>query len=138
MDGADAAQERHLEAALRRDQDDRRRPARGGAGARRQVGRARRQMSKGRGPRGTGPPPRSGAPPAALAETLRKALALQQQGALAEAEALYKSVLARQPGNFDALHLMGVLELQRRRPDAAAALIGRALAANPKSAAAHG
>ncbi|HZT51679.1 MAG TPA: tetratricopeptide repeat protein [Stellaceae bacterium] len=95
-------------------------------------------MSKGRGPRGTGPPPRSGAPPAALAETLRKALALQQQGALAEAEALYKSVLARQPGNFDALHLMGVLELQRRRPDAAAALIGRALAVNPKSAAAHG
>ena len=44
--------------------------------------------------------------PAAL---LAEALAAHRQGRLAEAEALYRRILALVPQHFDALHLLGVI-----------------------------
>ena len=53
-----------------------------------------------------------------------------QAGRLAEAEALYRRVLAARPGQPDALHFLGVLAYQSGRHEAAAELIGQAIAAN--------
>src|SRR6185503_810559 len=49
----------------------------------------------------------------------------------------YRDVLALDGGNFDALHLSGVLLHQRGRHDDAIDLIRRALAQKPDSADAH-
>ena len=65
---------------------------------------------------------------------LEKALALHQQGHLARAAALYRKILARNPKNADALHLLGVIELQQQNPSAAVALIDRAIKLNPNNA----
>ena len=46
-------------------------------------------------------------------------------------------VLAAEPDNFDALHLSGVLAHQRGQPAQALRLLGKALAGNARSAAAH-
>jgi len=71
-----------------------------------------------------------------LQETLQRAVALHQSGRLAEAEDLYRTVLAAAPDNFDALHLCGVLKHQRGQSAEALGLIARALATNSRSAAA--
>jgi predicted O-linked N-acetylglucosamine transferase (SPINDLY family) len=65
---------------------------------------------------------------------LEDAVSLHEQGRLAEAAALYRKMLADNPGNADALHLLGVVELQSNNPSAAAELIGRAIGINPRSA----
>ncbi len=52
-----------------------------------------------------------------------------QAGRMAEAEALYRQVLAAEPGHADGLHGMGVLAYQNGRLEEAADLIGRAIAA---------
>ena len=44
---------------------------------------------------------------------LQEALALHKRGALAEAERRYRQLLEREPRQFDALHLLGVLARQR-------------------------
>lgn len=75
--------------------------------------------------------------PADLTDLLRRAAAHHQRGELPQAEALYQQVLDRQPRNFDALHLYGVLMHQRGKPVEALSLIGKALAANAKTPAAH-
>jgi tetratricopeptide (TPR) repeat protein len=72
----------------------------------------------------------------AVADTLRRATAHHQRGQLTEAEALYRQALTRQPKNFDALHLLGVLMHQRGKSSEALDLIGEALKANAQSAAA--
>ena len=72
----------------------------------------------------------------AVTDTLRRATAHHQRGQLDDAEALYRQALSRQPKNFDALHLLGVLMHQRGKPSEALDLIGEALKANAKSAAA--
>jgi len=74
---------------------------------------------------------------ATLVDVLRRATAHHQRGQLHEAEALYRQVLATQPGNFDALHLCGVLLHQRGDAAEALKLIARALKTNARSAAAH-
>jgi protein O-GlcNAc transferase len=60
------------------------------------------------------------------------ALALQrhQAGRLAEAEALYRQILAVQPNHADALHMLGILAHQAGQPGAAD-LIRQAIAVNP-------
>jgi protein O-GlcNAc transferase len=68
-----------------------------------------------------------------VAHTLQQALALHQQGRLAEAEPLYLKVLKVQPGQSDALHYFGVLKLQQGRFDEAAALIADALRVRPNA-----
>ncbi len=51
-----------------------------------------------------------------------------QAGQLAEAENLYRQVLATDAGHFASLHHLGIIALQRRQPQAAIDPIGRALA----------
>src|SRR5256885_148508 len=58
-------------------------------------------------------------------------------GRLAEAEQIYRQVLARQPDQADALHLLGVIALQVRRGDVAVELIGRAIRQLPDFAVFH-
>ncbi len=60
-----------------------------------------------------------------------------QAGRLDKAEALYRKVLQRDPGNVDALHLLGLAALNRGNPSQAIQLIGRALAAAPGFAPAY-
>jgi tetratricopeptide (TPR) repeat protein len=72
-----------------------------------------------------------------ITDLLRRAVAHHQHRQLNEAEALYRQVLAVQPGNFDALHLCGVLLHQRGQAAEALKFIARALKTNSRSAAAH-
>ena len=74
-----------------------------------------------------------GQPPAHLMQTIGQAVALHQQGRLDEAEKLYARALKLQRDNFDALHLLGVLNHQRGKPAEAHRLIAAALKVNPNS-----
>jgi tetratricopeptide (TPR) repeat protein len=56
---------------------------------------------------------------------------LCEQGRLAEAEAICRTVLQGAPRNAEALHLLGLVALQRGDPDGAARLIGEAVAVSP-------
>jgi hypothetical protein len=58
---------------------------------------------------------------------LNQGLAHHHAGRLAEAEAVYRRILAREPGNRDALHLLGVIASQVGRHDVAAELIRQAI-----------
>ena len=64
-----------------------------------------------------------------------EALALHQQGELAQAEAIYKKVLKLQPKHVDALHLLGVIAGQMGKYQLAADLIGKAIKIQPNNAA---
>ncbi len=70
-------------------------------------------------------------------ELLEHAISLQQRGELAQAEAAYREILAGAPGQFDALHLLGVTLHQQGRDGEAVASISRALAIDPRDPAAH-
>ena len=72
-----------------------------------------------------------------LSEAINIALEHHRAGRVAEAESIYRQVLATAPDNFDALYLLGVIEHQREHHDAAVALIRRALSLNPAVAAAQ-
>ncbi|HYH19067.1 MAG TPA: glycosyltransferase [Azospirillum sp.] len=63
-------------------------------------------------------------------QALAVATAHHKAGRTAEAERIYREILARAPQQADALHLLGVLALQGGRPDEAARLIGEAVAAD--------
>jgi tetratricopeptide (TPR) repeat protein len=65
---------------------------------------------------------------AIIAERMREAQQQHQAGHLAEAEALYRSVLAEAPRHAHALHLLGVLIHQLGRHEEARTLIEQALA----------
>ncbi len=65
---------------------------------------------------------------ASLEATLAQALDHHRAGRLAEAEALYRTILEAIPEHDESLHLLGVIALQAGRPDAAVDLISRALA----------
>src|SRR2546430_1917474 len=58
---------------------------------------------------------------------LDAAIQAHRSGRLAEAEALYRQVLAADPSNAAALHLFGMLASQLHQPEAAVALIERAI-----------
>ena len=68
-----------------------------------------------------------------LARLLRKAHTAHSEGALAQAEELYKAILARDPDNFDVLHLLGFLNHQRGRQDQALRFLADALKLNAQS-----
>src|SRR5258708_14669426 len=68
---------------------------------------------------------------------LPAAVALHKAGRLDEAERVYRAVLAREPGNADALHLLGLLVTQRGDPASGVELIRRAIAIRPDAAAFH-
>jgi len=66
-----------------------------------------------------------------LARLIRKAHTAHSEGALAQE--LYKAILARYPGNFDVLHLLGFLNHQRGRQDQALRFLADALKLNAQS-----
>ena len=66
-----------------------------------------------------------------------KALAFQQAGRLNEAADLYQAILAIDPGQTDALHLLGLVALQTGSPERAIELISQAIAQNPGFVLAH-
>ena len=72
-----------------------------------------------------------------VAAALRAGHAQHQAGRLLQAGALYRQALEAAPDHPDALHLLGVLELQAGDPAAAAGLIGRAAKLRPEFADAH-
>ncbi|MCC7328063.1 MAG: tetratricopeptide repeat protein [Burkholderiales bacterium] len=80
----------------------------------------------------------SGNRPAGEAISLVRAIEIaashHQAGRLSEAENIYRQVLAFDPDNFDALHLLGVVALQLQRHSDAVALIERAMERQPESA----
>lgn len=62
---------------------------------------------------------------------LARAIQLHQSGKLAEAETIYRGVLAQNPKQADALHLLGLIAYQTGRHDAALQLVQRAIAEQP-------
>ena len=74
---------------------------------------------------------------AEAATTLERARRLHGAGRLEAAVEAYRAVLEEDPGNFDALCLMGMALVQLGRPEAAAGSIERAVTLRPDSADAH-
>jgi protein O-GlcNAc transferase len=71
------------------------------------------------------------------AQTLAVAMQRHRAGEIAAARELYSRVLAEDPNNFDALHLLGVAAHDAREDQEAARLIERALALDSGCAPAH-
>jgi tetratricopeptide (TPR) repeat protein len=65
------------------------------------------------------------------------ALQHHRTGRLPEAETLYREILAVEPNNADALHLLGVVAHQTGRAELAVEMIGAAIASNPEVPAYH-
>jgi tetratricopeptide (TPR) repeat protein len=63
-----------------------------------------------------------------------KALSLLQQGRPAEAERLYRQILAAAPRHTEALHMLGIIALQQRRFEDADCLIHESLTIRPDNA----
>ncbi len=72
-----------------------------------------------------------------VAEEFNRAIDSHQKGKLDRAKRGYKRVLQSAPNHASAIHLLGVLDLQRGNPEAAAALIEKAIGIDPNMAAAH-
>ena len=68
-----------------------------------------------------------------IGQAFQNAIALHQAGRLAEAEALYRQILAAQPSHADALHLLGVIAHQVGRNDVAVELIEKAMGLVPNT-----
>jgi protein O-GlcNAc transferase len=87
-------------------------------------------------------------PERGFAITISGRLTLQKQyesgvshhkaGRLAEAEKIYRQILAAKPNHADALHLLGVVTGQAGQLDAAVTLIRQAIAVSPTNAAYYG
>lgn len=75
--------------------------------------------------------------PPASQSLLDEALRLHDQGALAQAEALFQEILRQEPGHFIALHQLGVLRNQQGDFEGGAAKLEAALRLTPRSALAH-
>ena len=73
-----------------------------------------------------------------LQRAMQMAIEHHQGGRLAEAEGVYRQVLAQFPDHTDALHLLGVLAGQTGQADRAIDLIGRAIMIKPAVAQYHG
>jgi protein O-GlcNAc transferase len=69
-------------------------------------------------------------------QAIEKGKALHRMGRIAEAEAVYCAVLARDPRQFDALHLLGLIRYQQGRPGDAHELLSQAIKLRPGSASA--
>ena len=82
------------------------------------------------------PPADGRGAPSSIRAAIEDAFALLTAGRLEEADAAYREILAREPANFDALHLRGVVALQAGRPADAEVLLAQALAVDPRRPAA--
>jgi tetratricopeptide (TPR) repeat protein len=74
---------------------------------------------------------------APMENSLSAAVQYHQQGHLDQAARIYENLLAADPGNVDALHLLGVVALQKAELPRAIDLISRAIALKPNVAAYH-
>ncbi len=72
-----------------------------------------------------------------LPSMLAEAVGLHQKSQFAAAQSLYRRVLGLDPRQFDALHLLGVIERQLGNPARAVDLITQAIVVNPDQANAH-
>jgi len=79
----------------------------------------------------------AGPPPSPHQQMLAEGLHLHQAGRLADAEALYRRVLAADPANAPALHLLGALANQVGQHAAAVELISQAVSIEPTAASYH-
>jgi tetratricopeptide (TPR) repeat protein len=68
-----------------------------------------------------------------MQDVLTAAIEMHRSGQLSAASQLYQRVLAREQGNAEALHLLGVLHHQQGNNTRAIELIGRAVAIKPNS-----
>jgi tetratricopeptide (TPR) repeat protein len=68
---------------------------------------------------------------------INAAVELHQSGQVPRAVQIYQEILAQNPLDYNALHLLGFAMMQLRKPERAAALIGRAIALNPGEPAYH-
>lgn len=75
--------------------------------------------------------------PPSLQSTFQQALGLHRKGALTEAQALYRKVLAEDAAHFDSLHLLGLAQVQAGALEEGAATIARAIALREDFAEAH-
>ena len=78
----------------------------------------------------------STAPPS-LDQQINAALGHHRRGELAQAEAIYRAVLATDPNNADALHLLGLVAHQVGQHQHAEQLIARAIRIHPGNAQVH-
>jgi predicted O-linked N-acetylglucosamine transferase (SPINDLY family) len=72
-----------------------------------------------------------------IADAITQGMRLHQAGQLADAERIYRQVLAVEPNNAHVLHLLGTLALQVGQYAAAAELIGQAIRIDRSQAAFH-
>ena len=72
-----------------------------------------------------------------IQQALEVAIQHHQSGRLAEAEALYRQILAVDPRHADALHLLGVAAAQSGRHDVAVELMTKAVSLKPNYPQAH-
>jgi tetratricopeptide (TPR) repeat protein len=77
---------------------------------------------------------RTGATTVSMQQALDLAVQHHQAGRLREAEQIYRKILASDPTNPHALHLLGVLASQTGQTDTAVDFIRRAIAQNPTAA----
>ena len=72
-------------------------------------------------------------PPQNIHRVMQQAVALHNAGRLAEAEKIYRDVLAKDPRNADALQLLGLIAHQTGNPDRAVELIRKAITIRPRA-----
>jgi predicted O-linked N-acetylglucosamine transferase (SPINDLY family) len=68
----------------------------------------------------------------------RQAVQLHQSGQFADAEKLYRQILAANPRHAPSLHMLGAMALQHKQYDQAAELIGKSISLVPNVSEAHG
>ena len=68
---------------------------------------------------------------------LQLAIGLHQDGRLDQAERMYKAIIKAQPGNFNALYLLGVAKAQQGKPEPAAQFFDKAARLKPDFVDAH-
>src|SRR5947209_11877201 len=90
------------------------------------MNRKQRRAAAKQGGAGARGPDAANVGPALLVEAARQ----HEAGRLAEAERLYRRLLADDPDRPDCLHLLGLVAHQTGRSEAALELIGRAIALN--------
>lgn len=73
-------------------------------------------------------------PAHAFHEQFSRAVILQRQGKLLEAEYLAEALHRSEPKNFDTLHLLGIIALQTHRTERGVDLLNKAIRINPNSA----
>jgi len=83
------------------------------------------------------PPSLHQRPSGKVAEALHRAFAAFQAGNLGEAEASFKKVLCKDASQFDALHMLAVINAQRGNYSEGIRLLSKALVVNPDSAEAN-